>query len=132
LETIEEEKTADDNDVCTFVKTGAQHQTQHFYYCYTCNLVNSKGCCTTCAKKCHQGHDVVYARSTRCYCDCGDGTGPNPCKCLKKEAIKPKKSREKEKRDANDNESRPKNPFNAGLFFSAFGNNSNQIEEILR
>eukprot|EP00941_MAST-03F_sp_MAST-3F-sp1_P003693 g3693.t1 len=43
---------------------------QHWYHCYTCNLTNEKGCCSVCAKTCHKGHDVVYARKSRFFCDC--------------------------------------------------------------
>ncbi|MCI02286.1 auxin transport protein BIG, partial [Trifolium medium] len=57
---------------------------QHWYFCYTCDLTVSKGCCSVCAKVCHRGHRVVYSRSSRFFCDCGAGgvRGSN-CQCLK-------------------------------------------------
>ena len=35
-------------------------QTQHWYYCYTCNLTGAEGCCSICARVCHKGHDVRH------------------------------------------------------------------------
>ena len=45
---------------CTFLQTGSKYFNQHWYYCYTCALVNNKGCCTLCAFTCHQGHHVFF------------------------------------------------------------------------
>ena len=129
-EIIEEENEQEDTEYCSFATTGAEHKTQHFYHCYTCNFVGSKGCCTVCARKCHQGHDVIYARSTRCYCDCGDGTGPSPCKCLKKPEKHSKKVT-KEKKYA-DIDLKAKNPFPSNSFFSTFTGNVGQLEDFLR
>ena len=62
---------------------------QHWYNCYTCNLVWDKGCCTLCALSCHRGHDIAYSRYSSFFCDCGaDDTGARasrsrpPCRCL--------------------------------------------------
>ncbi|KAI4346740.1 hypothetical protein L6164_007612 [Bauhinia variegata] len=70
--------------VCTFTSSGSNFMEQHWYFCYTCDLTVSKGCCSVCAKVCHQGHRVVYSRSSRFFCDCGAGgvRGSN-CQCLK-------------------------------------------------
>ena len=59
-------------DACSFVLQSGFHQ-QHWYNCYTCNLVWDKGCCTLCALRCHQaqGHDVTYSRYSSFFCDCG-------------------------------------------------------------
>ena len=57
--------------VCTFVSNHRQFVNQHWYHCYTCNLVNDKGCCRLCARVCHRGHDVSYARLSCFFCDCG-------------------------------------------------------------
>jgi hypothetical protein len=46
-------------------------QEQHWYYCYTCGLVESEGCCSVCVKVCHKGHEVAYARHGNFFCDCG-------------------------------------------------------------
>lgn len=136
IETIEEEAEQDEGELCSFALTGPEHKPQHFYHCYTCNLVGSKGCCTVCAKKCHKGHDVIYARNTRCYCDCGDGAAPNPCKCLRKDGKAIKKPKERTGAPgggaAADIDLKAKNPFSASTFFSAFGGNVNQLEDILR
>ncbi|KAJ8751615.1 hypothetical protein K2173_025768 [Erythroxylum novogranatense] len=70
--------------VCTFTCSGSNFMEQHWYFCYTCDLTVSKGCCSVCAKVCHRGHRVVYSRLSRFFCDCGAGgvRGSN-CQCLK-------------------------------------------------
>ncbi|KAK2663188.1 hypothetical protein Ddye_001762 [Dipteronia dyeriana] len=70
--------------VCTFTSSGSNFMEQHWYFCYTCDLTVTKGCCSVCAKVCHRGHRVVYSRSSRFFCDCGAGgvRGSN-CQCLK-------------------------------------------------
>uniref|UniRef100_A0A1J3J544 Auxin transport protein BIG n=1 Tax=Noccaea caerulescens TaxID=107243 RepID=A0A1J3J544_NOCCA len=70
--------------VCTFTSSGSNFMEQHWYFCYTCDLTVSKGCCSVCAKVCHRGHRVVYSRSSRFFCDCGEGgVRGSSCQCLK-------------------------------------------------
>ncbi|KZV25002.1 auxin transport protein BIG [Dorcoceras hygrometricum] len=70
--------------VCTFTSSGSNFMEQHWYFCYTCDLTVSKGCCSVCAKVCHRGHRVVYSRSSRFFCDCGaGGVRGSSCLCLK-------------------------------------------------
>ncbi|KAK3129243.1 hypothetical protein QOZ80_6BG0474630 [Eleusine coracana subsp. coracana] len=70
--------------VCTFTSSGSNFMEQHWYFCYTCDLTVSKGCCSVCAKVCHRGHRVVYSRSSRFFCDCGaGGVRGSCCQCLK-------------------------------------------------
>ncbi|XP_077214481.1 auxin transport protein (BIG) [Tasmannia lanceolata] len=70
--------------VCTFTSSGSNFMEQHWYFCYTCDLIVSKGCCSVCAKVCHRGHRVVYSRSSRFFCDCGaGGVRGSSCQCLK-------------------------------------------------
>lgn len=70
--------------VCTFTSSGSTFMEQHWYFCYTCDLTVSKGCCSVCAKVCHRGHRVVYSRSSRFFCDCGaGGVRGSSCQCLK-------------------------------------------------
>ncbi|XP_052195482.1 auxin transport protein BIG isoform X2 [Diospyros lotus] len=70
--------------VCTFTSSGSTFMEQHWYFCYTCDLTVSKGCCSVCAKVCHHGHRVVYSRSSRFFCDCGAGVVKgSSCQCLK-------------------------------------------------
>ena len=68
---------------CSYV-TDKDFHGQHWYNCYTCDLVNDKGCCTLCAIVCHQGHDVGYSRFSSFFCDCGgaEESGVALCKCL--------------------------------------------------
>ncbi|KAK1310864.1 Auxin transport protein BIG [Acorus calamus] len=69
--------------VCTFTSSGSNFMEQHWYFCYTCDLTVSKGCCSVCAKVCHRGHRVVYSRSSRFFCDCGaGGVRGSSCQCL--------------------------------------------------
>ncbi|KAF8389895.1 hypothetical protein HHK36_024413 [Tetracentron sinense] len=70
--------------VCTFTSSGSNFMEQHWYFCYTCDLTVSKGCCSVCAKVCHHGHRVVYSRLSRFFCDCGAvGVRGSSCQCLK-------------------------------------------------
>jgi E3 ubiquitin-protein ligase UBR4 len=70
--------------VCTFTSSGSNFLEQHWYFCYTCDLTVSKGCCSVCAKVCHKGHKVVYSRLSRFFCDCGaGGVRGTSCLCLK-------------------------------------------------
>ena len=56
-----------------FARSSSACTTPCRYYCYTCNLVDSRGCCGACAAMCHDGHDVVYSSRSRFFCDCGAG-----------------------------------------------------------
>ena len=83
---LDEDRLNISSGLCTFVTSGESFQEQHWYFCYDCNLVASRGCCSNCAKTCHTGHRVVYSRKSRFFCDCGaDGASPAPrhkCFCL--------------------------------------------------
>ena len=72
-----------DLNVCTFVSSGSSFMEQHWYFCYTCDLTTSRGCCSACVRTCHRGHKVVYSRQSRFFCDCGEGNALGaPCQCL--------------------------------------------------
>ncbi|EOD21681.1 hypothetical protein EMIHUDRAFT_207692 [Emiliania huxleyi CCMP1516] len=47
--------------VCTYAVTGSNFTDQHWYYCYTCGLTQSEGCCSVCIRVCHAGHVVSLA-----------------------------------------------------------------------
>jgi hypothetical protein len=73
-------------NACSYVLQSGFHQ-QHWYNCFTCNLIWDKGCCTLCALRCHEGHDVTYSRHSSFFCDCGgeppgEGESRGPCKCV--------------------------------------------------
>ncbi|KAK9267349.1 hypothetical protein L1049_009773 [Liquidambar formosana] len=73
-----------ESKVCTFTSSGNNFMERHWYFCYTCDLTVSKGCCSVCAKVCHCGHRVVYSRSSWFFCDCGaGGVRGSDCQCLK-------------------------------------------------
>ncbi|XP_014236597.1 protein purity of essence isoform X3 [Trichogramma pretiosum] len=74
----EEESGAEDSDedslcnkLCTFTITQKEFMNQHWYHCHTCNMVDGVGVCSICAKVCHRGHDVTYAKYGNFFCDCG-------------------------------------------------------------
>jgi len=71
-------------EYCTYHRTGTEFELQHWYYCYTCDLVENKGACSVCARKCHRGHDVVYSRKGNFFCDCGDSRSAGGCQSLPK------------------------------------------------
>jgi E3 ubiquitin-protein ligase UBR4 len=41
--------------VCAFTSSGSNFIVQHWYFCYTCDLTISKGCCSICARVCYRG-----------------------------------------------------------------------------
>ena len=41
------------------------------YHCHTCKMVDGVGVCTICAKVCHRGHELSYAKYGSFFCDCG-------------------------------------------------------------
>lgn len=74
----DEDSAAEDSDddslcnkLCTFTITLKEFMNQHWYHCHTCNMVNGVGVCTVCARVCHRGHDVTYAKYGNFFCDCG-------------------------------------------------------------
>lgn len=74
----EDSEAADDSDedssnskLCTYTVTQKDFMNQHWYWCYTCKMVDDKGCCSVCARVCHKNHDVCYAKFGNFYCDCG-------------------------------------------------------------
>jgi hypothetical protein len=98
LECVDDDDDDDDDDeageepvldhashVCSFVATGAEFAQQHWYNCFTCGLHGDKGCCGACARNCHAGHDLQYAKFSAFFCDCGSGDadddGCGVCRC---------------------------------------------------
>ena len=87
----EDESGAEDSDedslcnkLCTFTITQKEYMNQHWYHCHDCNMVGSVGVCTVCARVCHRGHDVTYAKYGNFFCDCGakeDGSCQALTKC---------------------------------------------------
>ena len=74
----EDSEAAEDSDedsanskLCTYTITQKDFMNQHWYWCYTCKMVEDKGCCSVCARVCHKNHDVCYAKFGNFYCDCG-------------------------------------------------------------
>lgn len=74
----EEDSTAEDSDedslcnkLCTFTVTQKVFTNQHWYHCHTCKMLDGVGVCSVCAKVCHQGHDLTYAKYGNFFCDCG-------------------------------------------------------------
>lgn len=64
-----------DKEVCTYATLGRQYTPQHYFHCADCGLMGTRGCCETCARNCHRGHNVKYAgMAKKFYCDCGDGS----------------------------------------------------------
>lgn len=41
------------SQLCTYTSTKNNFAEQHWYYCYTCGLTMSEGCCSVCVKNCH-------------------------------------------------------------------------------
>ena len=79
-----EEDENNNEEFCSFNRTGTNYEMQHWYYCYTCKLVANRGTCSVCARKCHKGHEIVYSRRGNFFCDCGANQGNNSCKSMPK------------------------------------------------
>lgn len=74
-------KNAIDNNICTYSVTGDEFVRQKWYFCYTCGLVDSEGCCEVCAKICHKGHHLSEPNpESQFFCDCG---ASGACQCLR-------------------------------------------------
>ena len=61
----------------------SEYDSQHWYHCHTCKMVDRYGVCSICARVCHADCDVTYAKHGSFFCDCGakeDGS----CKALTK------------------------------------------------
>lgn len=57
---------------CTCSTSEQRFIRQHVFHCYTCDLAGNMGCCSSCALRCHKGHDVVYAGVYDFACDCSE------------------------------------------------------------
>lgn len=77
--------------LCTYTVSQSNFMEQHWYYCYTCGLTFSEGCCSICAQVCHAGHEISYARYSRFFCDCGAGSAVASKGIKKCQALKPRK-----------------------------------------
>ncbi|XP_060527250.1 E3 ubiquitin-protein ligase UBR4 [Cylas formicarius] len=83
-EVNEDEDSGEDSDedslcnkLCTFTITQKEFMNQHWYHCHTCKMLEGVGVCSICARVCHKGHDLSYAKYGNFFCDCGakaDGT----------------------------------------------------------
>ena len=97
-----------DSKLCTYTVTKKEFMNQHWYYCHTCKMVDRIGVCIVCAKVCHRGHDVTYAKCGSFFCDCGakeDGS----CQALvKRNNIGEESSSNEIKKAAKSNRSKPK------------------------
>ncbi|XP_039271370.2 E3 ubiquitin-protein ligase UBR4-like [Styela clava] len=69
--------------LCTYTVTQKEFMNQHWYHCHTCEMTEGIGVCTICAKVCHKGHDLAYAKYGSFFCDCG-AKGSKACKALTK------------------------------------------------
>lgn len=46
--------------LCTYSATGKNFVQQHWYNCFTCNMIDGEGVCSVCAVNCHKDHDLSY------------------------------------------------------------------------
>ncbi|XP_066149479.1 E3 ubiquitin-protein ligase UBR4 isoform X2 [Euwallacea fornicatus] len=77
-ETNDDDESGEDSDedslcskLCTFTVTQKEFMNQHWYHCHTCRMLDGVGVCSICARVCHKGHDVSYAKYGNFFCDCG-------------------------------------------------------------
>lgn len=96
-----------DSRLCTYTITKKDFMNQHWYYCHTCMMVERTGVCSVCARVCHRGHDLSYAKYGSFFCDCGakeDGS----CKALAKRDSKNDKAANNESADKKEAKSKSK------------------------
>lgn len=103
----EEEDSGDDSDedslcnkLCTYTITQKEFMNQHWYHCHTCRMLDGVGVCSVCAKVCHKGHDLSYAKYGNFFCDCGakeDGS----CQALVKRSPQGQDSGQEAKHSSN-------------------------------
>ncbi len=55
---------------CSCVRGRRRPGEQAFYHCYSCGLVDSKVCCSVCARVCHKGHNVGFVGNAMDNCEC--------------------------------------------------------------
>eukprot|EP00970_Alexandrium_tamarense_P004747 scaffold784_cov173-Alexandrium_tamarense.AAC.2 len=73
------------NNICSLSRTGfcnSKDTEQQMYRCKTCSIQFGRFVCITCAKECHDGHDVCRVGYGPGYCDC---CLLSDCKCLESE-----------------------------------------------
>lgn len=72
-ETTQEDSDEDSlcNKLCTYTRTQKEFVNQHWYHCHSCQMEDGVGVCSVCAKVCHKGHDITYAKYGSFFCDCG-------------------------------------------------------------
>eukprot|EP00762_Andalucia_godoyi_P002409 ANDGO_02828.mRNA.1 putative E3 ubiquitin-protein ligase HERC2 len=68
---------------CTYTYTGRNFEPQHWFYCLTCGIRDKEGVCVYCARTCHKGHSLVYAKCSSFFCDCGAQNNKHRCCSLK-------------------------------------------------
>lgn len=57
--------------VCTWHVTRQNYVQQPFYRCYDCFSGGTEGVCYQCVRRCHRGHNTLFAGTMRAFCDCG-------------------------------------------------------------
>lgn len=89
-ENNDEEDSGEDSDedslsnkLCTFTVTQKEFMNQHWYHCHTCHMLDGVGVCSVCARVCHKGHDLSYAKYGNFFCDCG-AKADSSCQALVK------------------------------------------------
>jgi hypothetical protein len=68
---------------CTYCTTGKNFEVQHWFHCLTCGIRDREGVCVFCARTCHRGHSLVYARSSSFVCDCSLNCHKTKCQSMK-------------------------------------------------
>ena len=69
----DEHETSISTQLCSILQTGFSPKPgteQEFFICATCNIDFGRVICSNCIKKCHSGHNTMYAGFNRGYCDC--------------------------------------------------------------
>ncbi|RZB39229.1 zf-UBR domain containing protein [Asbolus verrucosus] len=93
------------NKLCTFTVTQKEFMNQHWYHCHTCRMLDGVGVCSVCARVCHKGHDLSYAKYGNFFCDCG-AKEDSSCQALVKRSVQTN-----DNQASNANQTDPANSF---------------------
>ncbi|ESN92600.1 hypothetical protein HELRODRAFT_189522 [Helobdella robusta] len=66
----------------------ASGRSQERYHCHTCKMVDGVGVCSVCARVCHKGHDLSYAKYGSFFCDCGAREDNTKCLALTRRTLR--------------------------------------------
>ena len=69
-EYVKREEQLRPGSTCSYLKSRRKNESEPWYNCFTCGLIDNKGCCAVCAKICHKNHKVSFVKVSPFLCHC--------------------------------------------------------------